>query len=42
MNEFSYFEKLGRSVEVQLKHQELDGHVSKFRFPYKLDKSSYF
>jgi len=32
MNEFSYFEKLGRSVEVQLKHQESDGHPAKLSY----------
>jgi len=32
MNEFSYFEKLGRPVEVKLKHQEIDGHPAKLSY----------
>ena len=28
MSEFAYFEKLGKNVEISLKHQERDGHVS--------------
>ena len=31
MVDFAYFEKLGKAVEVTLKHQANDGHVSQKR-----------